>query len=288
MIVVTGATGALNGATVERLLERVPADRIGVSVRDVGKARHLAERGVRVRQGSYDNPAALRDSFEGADQVLLVSSGDLSADVASQHRSAIEAAVAAGARRILYTSQQNAAADSPYAPAALHAATEAALAESGAAWTSLRNGFFGSFDQLLGPWAQTGTIAQPADGPIPWTDRSDLAEAAAVILAGDRTFDGPVTLAAPPVTLDDFATALTDATGHTVERVVVDDAQWRADQLAAGVPEVVADMTLALFRTARSGYFAGRGTLLGELLGREPRSVAEQVTAQVVTRLTGA
>ncbi|WP_255375931.1 hypothetical protein [Saccharomonospora sp. CUA-673] len=50
MIVVTGATGALNGATVEHLLERVPADRIGVSVRDAGRARHLSERGVRVRQ----------------------------------------------------------------------------------------------------------------------------------------------------------------------------------------------------------------------------------------------
>ena len=49
MIVVTGATGALNGATVEHLLKLVPADQIGVSVRDVEKARHFADRGVRVR-----------------------------------------------------------------------------------------------------------------------------------------------------------------------------------------------------------------------------------------------
>src|SRR5262245_35870592 len=46
MIIVTGATGALNGATVEHLLKLMPADRIGVSVRDVAKARHFAERGV--------------------------------------------------------------------------------------------------------------------------------------------------------------------------------------------------------------------------------------------------
>ncbi|WP_414170140.1 hypothetical protein ACMATS_34155 [Streptoverticillium reticulum] len=38
MIVVTGATGTLNGAAVEQLLKRVPAERIGVSVRDVAKA----------------------------------------------------------------------------------------------------------------------------------------------------------------------------------------------------------------------------------------------------------
>lgn len=41
MIVVTGATGALNGATVEHLLKRMPAEQIGVSVRDVAKAQHF-------------------------------------------------------------------------------------------------------------------------------------------------------------------------------------------------------------------------------------------------------
>jgi len=44
-------TGALNGATVEHLLNRLPADQIGVSVRDVAKAQHFADRGVRVRRG---------------------------------------------------------------------------------------------------------------------------------------------------------------------------------------------------------------------------------------------
>ena len=71
MIVITGATGALNGATVEHLLKRIPADQVGVSVRDTAKAQGLADRGVRVRRGSYEDPAALLDSFEGADQVLL-------------------------------------------------------------------------------------------------------------------------------------------------------------------------------------------------------------------------
>ena len=58
MIIITGATGALNGATASQLLERIPADQIGVSVRDVARAQPLADRGVRVRRGSYDDPAA--------------------------------------------------------------------------------------------------------------------------------------------------------------------------------------------------------------------------------------
>ncbi|CAL9331396.1 NmrA family NAD(P)-binding protein [Streptomyces sp. enrichment culture] len=279
MIVVTGATGALNGATVEHLLKRLPAERIGVSVRDVAKAQHFADRGVRVRQGSYEDPAALRHSFEGAEQVLLVSSNDPHADAVALHRVGIEAAVAAGAGRILYTSHQGAGADSPFHPARDHAATEQLLADSGVAWTALRNGFYAhSLAWLLGPWRQTGTIAAPADGPVSWTDRADAAEAAAVILAGDRTFDGPVTLTAgQAVTFDDVAAMASAASGREVTRVTLDDEAWVADKVAAAAPEAMARMTLTTFQAAREGRFAGVDPLLAELLGREPRSVTDQL-----------
>jgi len=163
MIVITGATGALNGATVEHLLKRIPADQIGVSVRDVAKAQSFADRGVRVRRGSYEDPASLLNSFEDADQVLLVSSNDPGADGVSLLRAGIETAVAAGTRRVLYTSHQHTGLGSPFFPARDHAATEALLAGSGVAWTSLRNGFYAhSLDWLLGPWHETGAIATPA------------------------------------------------------------------------------------------------------------------------------
>jgi NAD(P)H dehydrogenase (quinone) len=269
MIVLTGATGALNGATLEHLLERVPADQLGVSARDTAKAERFAERGVRVRRGAYDDPAALRDSFEGADEVLLVSSSDPYGDTVALHRAAIEAAVDAGAKRILYTSHQNAVADSPFAPARDHAATEAMLADSGVAWTSLRNGFYAhSLDWMLGPWQETGVIAAPADGPVSWTDRADAAEAAAVILAGDRTVDGPVTLTATSaVTFDQIASM------RGVERVVVDDEEWVADRVAHGAPEPQVRFLLQFFRAARLGQFAGTDPTLAELLDREPHSI---------------
>lgn len=283
MIVVTGATGALNGATVEHLLERVPAEQIGVSVRDVAKAQHFADRGVRVRQGSYEDPAALRHSFEGAEQVLLVSSNDPHADAVALHRVGIEAAVAAGARRILYTSHQGAGADSPFHPARDHAATEELLAVSGVAWTSLRNGFYAhSLGWLLGPWQQTGTITAPADGPVSWTDRADAAEAAAVILAGDRTFEGPVTLtASQAVTFDDIAAMASKISDREVKRSVMDDEEWIAGKVAAGTPEAMARMTLTTFQAAREGRFADVDPLLAELLEREPRSAADQIADSI-------
>jgi uncharacterized protein YbjT (DUF2867 family) len=283
MIVVTGATGALNGATVEHLLKRVPAEQIGVSVRDVARAQHFAGRGVRVRQGSYEDPAALRRSLEGAGQVLLVSSNDPHADAVALHRAGIEAAVAAGARRILYTSHQGAGAGSPFHPARDHAATEELLAGSGVAWTSLRNGFYAhSLGWLLGPWQQTGTIMAPADGPVSWTDRADAAEAAAVLLAGDRTFEGPVTLtASQAVTFDDIAAMASKISGREVKRIVMDDEEWIAGKVAAGTPEAMARMTLTTFQAAREGRFAGVDPLLVELLKREPRSAADQIADSI-------
>ncbi|WP_460358153.1 NmrA family NAD(P)-binding protein [Actinoallomurus acanthiterrae] len=283
MIIITGATGALNGATVEHLLTRVPADQIGVSVRDVTKASHLAERGVRVRRGTYDDPAALLDSFEGAEQVLLVSSNDPHADQANLHRTAIDAAIAAGAKRILYTSHQHIGADSPFSPAREHAATEAILADSGVAWTALRNGFYAhSLDWLLGPWQQTGVIAAPADGPVSWTDRADEAEAAAIILAGLRRFDGPVTLTAGvAVTFGDIARFLSQHAGRGIQRVVVDDERWIAEQVTQGSTESMARLMLGFFQAAREGRFAQVDPLLAELLGREPRTATDLLTDHI-------
>lgn len=285
MIIVTGATGVLNGLTVEHLLRRIPAEEIGVSVRDPSRADHLAQRGVRVRRGSYDDEASLRHSFAGAQQVLLISSSDLAADVVAQHRRAIDAAVAAGAERILYTSTVGAGFDTPYPPLAIHAATEEHLADSGVAWTALRNGFYGDLGQLLGPWSSTGAIAKPADGPFPWVDRNDAAEAAAEILASDTAFDGAVDLIpSPPVSLADFASAASELTGNRVERVVVDDETWVAQELAAGVPEPAARFALSMFQATRGGYFAHSDPTLSRLLGRAPRSAGELLAEQIGQR----
>ena len=277
MIVITGATGALNGAAVDHLLDRVPASEIAVVVRDTSKAERLAAAGVEVRRGDYADPASLPAAFEGADQLLLVSSNDRGADAVALHRNAIDAAAAVGVGRLLYTSHQGAAADSPFSPARDHAATERLLAESGIAWTSLRNGFYAhSLGWLIGPWQQTGRIMVPADGPVSWTAREDAAEAAAVLLTSGTAHDGPTTLTAGAApTFEDVAALASELAGRPVERVVVDADEWVATQVAAGQPEAVARFSLGIYQAAEQGFFAGVDPLLGELLGRQPRSARD-------------
>lgn len=280
MITVTGATGALNGATVEHLLGLVPAAELTVVVRDPARAQHLADRGVTVRRGDYADAGSLPAAFAGTDQLLLVSSNDPGADAVGLHRSAIDAAVAAGVGRILYTSHQGAAPGSPFRPARDHAATEELLAGSGVAWTSLRNGFYAhSLDWLLGPWRETGVIRVPADGPVSWTAREDAVEAAALVLTRGG-HDGPVTLtAAAAPTFTEVADLAAEALGRPVACEVVGADAWLAAQAAAGRPDAVARFTLGMFEAAAGGYFAGTDPLLGTLLGRAPRSVRDVLAA---------
>ena len=282
MIVITGATGALNGATVDHLLGRLPATEVAVAVRDPARAQRFADLGVQVRRANYADAASLPAAFEGADQLLLVSSSDPRADAVSLHRAAIDAAVAAGVGRVLYTSHQGASPLTPFGPGRDHAATEQLLEESGVAWTSLRNGFYAhSLSWLLGAWRETGVIRVPADGPVSWTARADEAEAAAAILAAGvvgagGAHEGPVTLTASGApTFAEVAAMAGEVTGRPVHLEVVGPEDWVAGQVQAGQPEFMARFTLGLYEAAAGGFFAGTDPLLRELLGREPATVRD-------------
>ncbi|WP_405136070.1 NAD(P)H-binding protein [Nocardia sp. NBC_01388] len=276
MIIVTGATGTLGSQIVQQLLERIPADRVGVSVRDTARAANLAARGVRVRQGDFADPDSLAPAFEGATQVLIVSSNETGGSAVAQHTAAIDAARAAGAGRILYTSHQGAAADSFFAPMSDHAATERYLAETGTPYTSLRNGFYAStVPLLLGRALETGELAAPADGPVSWTAHRDLAAATARILAEESRFDGPTPPLTAPNALDlkDIAEILTDLTGRPIHRVVMDDEEWVAGLIEHGLPAPRAAMLLGMFHASRNGEFSTTGATLSSLLDRTPTSL---------------
>ncbi|MFJ2156514.1 SDR family oxidoreductase [Streptomyces sp. NPDC087856] len=285
MIVVTGANGQLGKGVVDQLLARVPAERIAVSVRDPEGAKELAERGVRVRRGDFDDPETLAAAFEGAEQILLVSAASTGDTALRQHRAAIAAARDSGARRVLYTSHMGANPASPFAPMPDHAETEGELLASGVPFTSLRNGFYAATTvMLLGSALQTGELVAPEDGPVSWTAHVDLAEAAAIVLAEEGRFDGvtPPLTGAEALDLADVAAVASAVTGRTIKRVTVSDEEYRAGLVSHGVPEGQAELLVGLFRASRAGEFAEVSPVLGELLGRAPVSVGEVLAAALV------
>lgn len=283
MIIVTGATGQLGRRTVERLLERVPAERIGASVRDVEKAGDLADRGVRVRHGDFADPASLAHAFQDASQILIVSASSIGEDLLRLHRNAIEAAKAAGTRRILYTSHMGASPSSVFPPMPDHAATEALLGASDVPFTSLRNGFYASTTvALFGAALRTGELAVPEDGPVSWTAHSDLAEATAITLA-EEGFDGitPGLTGGEAIDMAGVAALASELTGRPIKHVVVPDAEFRAGLIARGIPEFAADMLVDMFAAAREGEFAEVDPTLGRLLGRPPTPLRDVLKASL-------
>ncbi len=283
MIIVTGASGQLGHAIVEQLAARIPADLIGVSVRDPAKAANLKALNVRIRHGDFEDSASLRRAFEGATQVLLVSSNARASggDPLAQHRRAIDAACAVGARRIVYTSHMAASASSAFPPMLDHAATEEMLAQCGIAWTALRNGFYAASGiRLMGDALQSGVIETARDGKVAWTAHADLAEAAAVILAKEGLYEG----ATPPLTgpealdFDDIAAIASDLVGRPVRHETLSDEALRGKLVARGVPDVAMSTLLGLFAASRKGEFATLDPTLGNLLGRAPLTMRDLIS----------
>jgi len=280
MIVVTGATGKLGSAVVESLLNRVPAEQIGVSVRDAAKAAALAERGVRVREASFDDPAALEAAVEGADTVLVISTDVMGEPNVRRCLAAVDAAVKAGARRVVYTSHMGCNADSLFQACRDHAQVEEHLAASGVAWTALRNGFYAlSALQFAEYGIQGGDVAVPEDGPVSWTTHRDLADAAAAVLAGEVSYEGPT----PPLTsthtstFEEIAQIGAEITGRPVVRTVISDEAFVQQMLGYGTPEVVARQLLGMFQAARAGEFELTDPALEQILGRPSEGMREVI-----------
>lgn len=277
MIVITGANGKLGRAITTRLLDQVPADLVGISVREPAQSVELAERGVRVRRGDFADAASLAVAFEGGSQVLIVSAGATGDTAVRLNRTAIQAAKEAGVERILYTSHMAASTNSLFAPMPTHAASEQALQESGVSFTALRNGFYTSTVlRLLGDAAQTGELALPEDGPVSWTAHADLADAAVAALTGTE-LDGvtPSLTAAEARDMSDVAAIVSELVGRQVRRRTVSDEEYRTQLIAQGVPGPAADFSLGMFRASRRGEFAEIDPTLTQVLGRPSTSVRD-------------
>ena len=237
---------------------------------------------------TFGDPASLREAFDGAEQVLVVSGTAMGADGVRQHGNAIQAAKEAGAKRILYTSHQGKGEASIFIPTKEnHVPTDALLAGCGVPYVSLQNGFYAeSALYQLAAMRKTGRIALPADGPVSWTARADLAEAAvAVLLKPELLGDGPSPALTGSDVLDfsDVAQIVSEITGRPVEREVMSDEAYRAMLVKQGMPEVYAGLLLSLYAAARAGEFACVDPTLERLIGRKPTAM-RQVLEEFLNR----
>jgi NAD(P)H dehydrogenase (quinone) len=164
-VVVTGATGHLGRLVIESLLEQGrPAAQIVATGRRTEQLADLADRGVVVRRADYTDSGSLKEAFQGADKVLLVSSSEVGQRF-TQHVNAVDAARAAGVGLIAYTSITRAD-TSGLALATEHKATEDYIRESGLPYVFLRNNWYieNYTDQLPVVLEHKALLAVPVKG----------------------------------------------------------------------------------------------------------------------------
>ncbi|TDE10426.1 NmrA family NAD(P)-binding protein [Jiangella asiatica] len=270
MIVVTGATGRFGSVVTNDVLGRRPADEIAVVARDPAKAAALAERGVDVRPGDYDDPASLEKAFADADTLLFVSASDTTPGVRlRQHRAIVDAAAATGVGHVVYTSAITAEDGQSFL--ADHTTTERAIRDAGLTHTFLRNTFY--TEELLVPETlatavDSGELTAPAIGhPLVTATIGDLAHAAATVLTGSGHENAVYELRGPGWTYPELADTLSAVTGRPVRHREIADEEagpmgfilplLRHDQFGTATP----DLELLLGRATTTLEQAVRATL---------------------------
>ncbi|TFD50689.1 NAD-dependent epimerase/dehydratase family protein [Cryobacterium sp. Hh7] len=271
MILVTGASGQLGRAIVERLA--------GASQPVIAGTRRPAD-GSEQRHVDFDDPSSL--DFTGFATVVMVSAGYEEDDVViDRHENVVAAAERDGVQHLIYTSV---ATDGDHLGFALaHRWTERRIQGSTLRWTILRNGLYAElFGSLLAP--SQGVITAPfGSAGVAVVTRADLAEAAAnVAAAPDRHINRVYDLVGSHA-----ITAGQVAEGASLLYRPASLGSHRAALEESGLLPFQPAMLLSTYSSGAHGFLSRTSSDLGDLLGRTPTD-PEPVAVRIVEQLTAA
>ena len=270
-ILITGATGHLGTLVIDSLLAKgVPAEQLRAGARSPEKitavpAVHL----------DYENPASIAAALDGVDTVLLISASVPGTRVAL-HKNVIDAAAAAGVKRLVYTSVLDAR-DSALILAPEHKATEELIEASGIPATILRNGWY--TENYLGTLEQAKSgevVTSTGEGRVSSASRQDYADAAAVVLTGPGHENTVYELSGDTAwSFDEFAAAAAGILGSPVAHRALSADEHAAHLAAVGLDEGTVGFVVALDANIRDGLLAATSGDLARLIGRPTTPLAE-------------
>jgi NAD(P)H dehydrogenase (quinone) len=281
-IVITGASGHLGRLVAEAVLERVEPDRVVLVTRDPSRLDDLAQRGAQVRAGDFGDPSSLPSAFAGVERALIVSTDQIGVRVPGHH-AAIDAAAAAGARSIAYTSAVNPSHSNPIVVATDHRETEEHLRASGTGWTMLRNSIYTEI-LLMAAGAALASghhVHNEGAGRVSYVARADCASAAAAVLTSDG-HDGKLydVTGAEALSAGDVAALFAELGGRPVQALGVDDDAFIAGLIEhAQMPEPVARAYATFGIGARRGYSGAVSTTVRDLTGAAPAPARDVLAA---------
>ncbi|TGK56105.1 SDR family oxidoreductase [Leptospira wolffii] len=269
-VLVTGASGQLGRLVLEELLKKGHKNIIATT-RKPESLDDFSKRGVIVRSASFGDPKGLAKAFEGADRVLLISTDNIGNRI-QEHGNAVDAAVQAGVKRILYTSMI----DPDHAPVTFafeHAGTEEKIRKSGLHYTILRNGLYSDYlIPKLQHAAASGTLAgSGGEGACSYVTRLDCAKAAASALVAPSSGNLVLDITGPKAwTYSELAKLTGELTHKNVSYLDLPAEELSKGLVGVGIPKPMADALASFDISIREGYMKGVSTSVKDLTGEEP------------------
>lgn len=274
---VIGGTGTVGSAVIAEALRRGMTG-LRVLSRDAKRLTDLPD-GVEGVVGDLGDPFDAMPAFEGVGQVFLALTG--TPTELYETTVAVNHAVAAGVRRIVYLSVQ----DLDRAPRVPHnaakLAVEALLERSDVEVCFLRVNNFYQNDVWYLDAINDGVYPQPIGGTgVSRVDVRDIAEVAVQALTPGTELAGPIDVFGPTAwTGAATAAVLSGALGKTVTYGGDDLATWRESSLASMPAWLVYDYEAMYSGFQRNGLVGTPEALarLSAILGHAPRSYDDYV-----------
>ena len=227
-VLVTGATGKQGGHLVSELLARDYSIRALTRKPESPAAQALAQRGVAIVQGDFDDRGTLENAAHGVDTVFAMSTpfGTNAATEAREGINVVRAASAVGVKHLVYSSVAGAdrATGIPHFDSKFEVEKE--IRRSGVAFTIVAPVFF--MENFLAEWMAPGiakgslALALPATRRLQMIAVADIAQFIALVIERRDKFLGErIDIASDELTGVRAAATITEVSGRHVEYVAL-------------------------------------------------------------------
>ncbi|WP_372733699.1 NAD(P)H-binding protein [Nocardioides sp.] len=232
-VAVTAVSGQL-GRHVVQALERADAAQPIVGL--ARRPERATGLDIDVRPGDYADAQQLTASLLGVTTLLLVSGNEEPERRISQHRNVLDAARAAGVRKVVYTSVQGAEVGTAFSPVVQsNRQTEADVRNSGMEWVIGRNGIYIEPDiESIDDYVAAGEVANCAgEAKCGYTTRAELAEAYARMLTESSRDERTYRLHGRPLTQAELVGFINGAFETDLVYRSMSVEEYREDRIAA-------------------------------------------------------